>query len=116
MLNTASHMKAALLLILFGSLGVLLALSSYSYGARELLVCWLFFGLLLVSISPVILGAVLAYYAARRIIRWAWMLSRVTPKPTLDLSPFPSVQIREPTGQPAGPDCNVPQAGAEVAL
>jgi hypothetical protein len=36
----------------------------YSYHVRELLVCWLFFTLLFVLLALLILGGVLAWYAA----------------------------------------------------
>jgi hypothetical protein len=56
-------------LILFVPVGILLALIPYSYPVRELLACWLFFGLLLVAITPIVFGVVHACYAGSRITR-----------------------------------------------
>jgi hypothetical protein len=44
--------------------GLLLASSLYSYHVRELLVCWLFFSLLFVLLALLVLGGILAWYAA----------------------------------------------------
>jgi hypothetical protein len=59
--------------------GLLLGLSLYSYRVRELLVCWLFFSLLFVSLALVILGGVLACYAGNYAIHWASTAAGVTP-------------------------------------
>jgi hypothetical protein len=59
--------------------GLLLGLSLNSYRVRELLVCWLFFSLLFVSLALVILGGVLACYAGKYVIHWASTAARVTP-------------------------------------
>ena len=89
MANKATRMKSAMRRTLFVPAGLLLAISPFSYHARELLTCWLFFGLLLVSITPLILGTVLACYAGRWIIRWAWEDPRMKVTPTLGLSVSP---------------------------
>jgi hypothetical protein len=59
--------------------GLLLGLSLYSYRVRELLVCWLFFSLLFVSLALVILGGVLACYAGNYAIHWVSTAVGVTP-------------------------------------
>ncbi len=59
--------------------GLLLGLSLYSYHVRELLVCWLFFSLLFVSLAVVILGGVLASYAGKYVIHWVSTAAGVTP-------------------------------------
>jgi hypothetical protein len=65
--------------ILLRILGLLLALSLYSYHAQELLVCWLFFSLAFASLVLVILGAVVVWYAGNHVIHWASMATRATP-------------------------------------
>ncbi len=59
--------------------GLLLGLSLYSYQVRELLVCWLFFSLLFVSLALVILGGVLTCYAGKYFTVWARTAAGVTP-------------------------------------
>jgi hypothetical protein len=49
----------------------LLGLGLYSYHVRELLVCWMYFGLLFALLVLVILAAVLAWHAARTATHWA---------------------------------------------
>lgn len=58
--------------------GFLLGLSLYSYHVRELLVCWLFFSLLFVSLALVILAGVLAFYAGKYVFHWANTAAQVT--------------------------------------
>lgn len=65
--------------ILLRILGLVLALSLYSYYVQELLVCWLFFSLAFASLVLVILGAVVVWYAGNYIIHWASMAVRTSP-------------------------------------
>jgi len=51
--------------------GLLVGLSLYSYHVRELLACWIFFGLLFVTVALMILGGVLAWHAAKKASSWA---------------------------------------------
>lgn len=96
MRHTTRFTKAAMALILFVPVGIFLALIPYSYPVRELLACWLFFGLLLVAITPVALCAVLACYAGIKIIHWAWRRPQMTPALKLDLpSPVKPFRLRE---------------------
>jgi hypothetical protein len=50
---------------------LLVALSLYSYHVRELLACWIFFSLLFVTVTLMILGGVLAWHAAKKASSWA---------------------------------------------
>jgi hypothetical protein len=50
---------------------VLLGLGLYSYHVRELLVCWMFFGLLFALLVLVILLGVLAWHTAKSATHWA---------------------------------------------
>jgi hypothetical protein len=59
--------------------GLLLGFSLYSYRIQELLVCWLFFSLLFVSLALVILGGVLACYAGKYVIRRVTTAVRLRP-------------------------------------
>jgi hypothetical protein len=59
--------------------GLLLGLSLYSYHVRELLVCWLFFSLLFVSLALLILVGVLACYTGNYVIQWVNTAAGVTP-------------------------------------
>jgi hypothetical protein len=57
--------------------GLLLGLGLYSYQVRELLICWLFFSVLFVSLAIVILGGVLAGSAGKYLIQRANMAAGV---------------------------------------
>jgi hypothetical protein len=57
MLDATHDKKPAISLLLFIAVVLLLVFSPYSYHALELLVCWLFFGLVFVSLALVLLGA-----------------------------------------------------------
>ena len=59
--------------------GLLLGLSLFSYHVRELLVCWLFFALLFVSLVLLLLGGVLASLAGKYVIHWASTAASVRP-------------------------------------
>jgi hypothetical protein len=61
--------------------GLFLGLSLYSYRARELLACWLFFIILFAVLALLVLGAVLAWYAGKWAIDWA--------RTTVPLPPLP---------------------------
>jgi len=84
--NTRSDSKATMSLILFVPVGILLALSPYSYAALELLVCWVFLGLFSLALTPAILGIALVYYVGRWIFHWAWTTLRMPRTNTLGLS------------------------------
>jgi len=60
---------------------LLLGLSLYSYRARELLVCWFFFTVLLVVLALGILAAVLACFAWKSLIDRVSIASPVPPLP-----------------------------------
>lgn len=70
---------------------LLLGLSLYSYHVRELLVCWLFFSALFVSLSAVMAGGVLAFYAGKFVLDWAGSEARVAP--VLVLAPV-EIQVK----------------------
>ena len=57
--------------------GLLLGLGLYSYHVRELLVCWLFFGLLFALLAMLILGSVVACYAGKYVIHRALAVARI---------------------------------------
>jgi len=86
MANIINYSKATMSLILFVPVGILLALSPHSYAALELLVCWVFFGLFLLALTPPILGVAVAYYVGRWIFHWAWTTLRMSRTNTLGLS------------------------------
>jgi len=64
--------------------GLVLGLSLYSYRVRELVVCLLFFTLFFAVLALLILGGVLAYYAAIYASHWA--RTRVPATATLALA------------------------------
>ena len=85
MVNASSDTKRATSFLSIVAVAFLLGLSLYSYHAQELLVCWLFLGLLFVASALVILVGVLGFYAGRHLIRWASTAARVMP--TTAMSP-----------------------------
>jgi hypothetical protein len=94
MVNTTKLMKSARRRYLLVPAGMLLVISPYSYHARELLTCWMFFALLLVSVTPAIVVSVLVYYAGKWIVHWAWDDGRGKVTPALGLSVSPLRPIR----------------------
>jgi hypothetical protein len=59
--------------------GLLLGFNLHGYYLRELLVCWLFFSMLFVSLSLVVLGSVVACYGGKYLTVWARTAAGVTP-------------------------------------
>lgn len=57
--------------------GLALGFGLYSYHVRELLVCWLFFGGLFVSVALIVGGGVIAVYAGNYALHWANRSARV---------------------------------------
>jgi hypothetical protein len=70
----ATHWVSQFAGMLFG-LGLILR----SYYMRELLACWLFFGLWFVLLALIVLGGVLVCRAGRYVVHWAKTAARVTP-------------------------------------
>ena len=67
---------------------MVLAVSLYSYHARELLACWFLFGLIFLALMLVTLGSVVASYAARNVFRWVSITVGAKPIAVLDPSDF----------------------------
>jgi hypothetical protein len=65
MVDPTSYTKGATSFLSFVAVAFLLGLSLYSYHAQELLVCWLFLGLMFVALALIILMGVLGYYAGK---------------------------------------------------
>ena len=59
--------------------GLLLGLSLYSYHVRELLVCWLYFSVLFVCVTLLLLLGVLGVYAGECVAVWARSAMGMTP-------------------------------------
>ena len=59
--------------------GLLLGLSLYSYHVRELLVCWLYFSVLFVCVTLLLLLGVLGVYAGECVAVWARSATGMTP-------------------------------------
>ena len=64
---------------LFSWLLLGLGLSLHFYRVRELLICWLFFSLALVSLGSVIAGGMLAWYVGERAFHWARAFAQAAP-------------------------------------
>ena len=77
MVIATHHAKAAICLVSCLAGGSLLGLSLLSYHLRELLVCWLFFSLVFVSLALLILTGVLVCCAGGHAIAWACRAARV---------------------------------------
>jgi hypothetical protein len=80
--------------LLFSAL--LLGLTRYSYRAKELLVCWLFFSSLFVVLALMFLGIVLACYAGQHLVHWVRVAKRVIPELAVCLVETPQEAILEP--------------------
>jgi len=59
---------------------LLLWLARYSYRAKELLVCWLFFCSLFAVVALIFLGAVLACHAGQYLVKWVRVAKTVIPE------------------------------------
>lgn len=74
---------------------LLLGFSLYSYHVRELLVCWLFFSALFVSLGVVMAGGVLAGYAGKYVFDWTSSKAQVAT--LLVLAPV-EIQVKTKSG------------------
>ena len=74
---------------------LLLGFSLYSYHVRELLVCWLFFSAVFVSLGVVMAGGVLLAYAEKYVFDWASSKAQVAF--VLVLSPV-EIQVKTKSG------------------
>ena len=72
---------------------LLLALSRYSYRAKELLVCWLFFCSLCALLAVLFLGSVLACYAVHHLLNWMSLAKTVIPELAVCLADTPQEAI-----------------------
>jgi hypothetical protein len=106
------RLLAGFYFLLFPAL--LLALSRYSYRARELLVCWLFFCSLFALLALLFLGVVLAWHAGQLLI----VLSRVPNTVTPNLVQWLAQLLQESISAPRIVDAGAlkPQTGSAVAV
>jgi hypothetical protein len=103
--------------------GLLLGLSLYSYHARELLVCWLYFGVLFVCMMLVILIGELGVYAGECVAVWARSTAKMTPvlefvavEPPLKNTPEPSFTSRPEFFRPELHDQFLDEGAAPLAI
>lgn len=89
--------------------GLLLGLGFYSYHIRELLVCWLFLGLLFAVLTLAALGVLLAGHAARYLATWIRAAAAVAPElaicpaePRQESVPDPRILAAGPLNVAAG--------------
>jgi hypothetical protein len=101
----------------------LLCLTCYSYRARELLVCWLFFCLLFGILSLICLGAVLTFYAGQYLVKWVNVANTVIPELVVCLAELPQETASGPRilvagtlEAAAGPYASVNALGARSRL
>jgi hypothetical protein len=71
----------------------LLALSRYSYRAKELLVCWLFFCSFFASLAVLLLGSVLACYAVHHLLNYMSLAKTVISELAVCLADTPQEAI-----------------------
>jgi hypothetical protein len=65
---------------------LLLAFARYSYHAKELLVCWLFFCSLFAALALIFLGAVLSFFAWVNFVKLLAVARKLVPKLALYLA------------------------------
>jgi hypothetical protein len=75
---------------------LLLALSRYSYRAKELLVCWLLFCSFFALLAVLFLASVLAYYAVHHLLNWMSVAKTVIPELAVCLADIPKKTIPDP--------------------
>jgi hypothetical protein len=81
---------------------LLLGLTRYSYRAKELLVCWLFFSSFFAVLALIFLCIVLACYAGRHLVNWMRVANRVIPELAVCLVEAPQEAISDPRIPGAG--------------
>jgi hypothetical protein len=91
MAKEARFANSSMYVMRFAAVGWLLGLSLHLYHLREVLICWLFFSLVFVSLALLILAGALACYAGECVIAWASKAARETPK--VVLGP-PEIQLK----------------------
>lgn len=67
----------------------ILCLMCYSYRARELLVCWLFFCFLFAVLAITFLCGLLACHAGQYLVYWVGAVHKVIPELVVSLAEFP---------------------------
>lgn len=77
-------------------LALLLALARYSYRAKELLVCWLFFCSFFVALVLIFLGAVLTFRAGENLVKMLAVARKLAPKLALYLAQLLQQAISAP--------------------
>jgi hypothetical protein len=75
---------------------LLLCLACYSYRVKELLVCWLLFCSLFAVLAVMFLGALLAFYAGKRLVAWTTAAHTVIPQLAVCLVELPLDVISAP--------------------
>ena len=71
MIDATQYRKAAIGLISFVAIGLLLGRNLSFYRLEEILICWLVFSLAFVSLALVILVGLFVSYAGECVIHWA---------------------------------------------
>ena len=74
----------------------LLALTRYSYRAKELLVCWLFFCSFFAALALTLLGIGFAYSAVHHFLKWLSVVKVVIPKLAVVLAEVPKEPVSAP--------------------
>jgi len=75
---------------------LLLWLARYSYRAKELLVCWLFFCSLFAVVALIFLGAVLACHAGQYLVKWVRVAKTVIPELAVCIAELPQEPVSGP--------------------
>jgi hypothetical protein len=91
MAKAARFANSTICVMRFAAVGWLLGLRLHLYHLQEVLICWLFFSLVFVSLALLILAGALACYAGECVIAWASKAARETPK--VVLGP-PAIQLK----------------------
>ena len=74
----------------------LLAVARYSYRAKELLVCWLFFCFCFAALALAFLGIGFAYSAVRHSFKWLSVVKVVIPELAVALTEVPKEPVSAP--------------------
>jgi hypothetical protein len=74
----------------------LLALARYSYRAKELLVCWLFFCFFFAVVALTFLGIGFAYSAVHHFLKWLSVVKAVIPELAVALAEVPEEPVSAP--------------------
>jgi len=102
---------------------LLFGLTRYSYRAKELLVCWLLLCSFFAVVALMFLGAVLAWYAGKYLVRWVSVAKTIIPELAVRFAGLPQeaisgleILVAGTLNAPASTDASLDALGAHSGI